>query len=187
MIASLLLAAGLAFGVRDIIYDLIVVPLSYLIWQIGGLLRSVAQLVQWGILVIVLSLVLVWQLIPELKRPTRRGSKVLLTAGQIETMALGLLKARSSNYFKWQLAHRLGRVSRRLDEHTGRSHDAGTPSPSVMEYLAAGLNLSFVDFPARRHLFHHPVATALDTDPVEVIGYLEAQWFLNGDNHADRL
>jgi len=187
LIASVLLSAALAFVARDLVRDLIVVPLSFLIWQLGELLKGVAQLVQWGILVVALALVLAWQLVPELKRPSRKTSGGRMAGGEVETMALGLLRAHASNYFKWQLAHRLGRVSRRLDELAGRNHDGAAPSTSVLEFLAAGLNHSFVDFPSRRHMFDRPTATPLDADPDQVITYLESRWFMNGKNHAESL
>ena len=186
-IVALLLSAALAFIARDLAYDLIVLPFSYVGWQLTLLFRAVSEIVWWTALVVFLGLLIAWQLVPELKpagrRPTGHGPAV----GQVAAVALWLKRSRTSNYFKWQLAHRLGRVSKRLDELVGRNGDSGAAGSSVAGYLAAGLEHSFVDFPSSRHLFRRPAVTALDVDLGEVVGYLESRTIKGQDHNADSL
>lgn len=187
LIASVLLSAAMALVARDLVRDFLILPLAYFIWQLRGLLGSVAQLVQWGILVVILALVMAWQLVPDPKRRPRELSAAHRAVGPAETLALAILRARSSNYFKWQLAHRLGCLSRRSEELAGRNSDTAAPGPHIAGYLAAGLMHSFVDFPSRRHVLGRPTGTPLDVDPGEVVVFLESQSLMNGENHADSL
>ena len=184
--AVVLLSATLTYVAQGAVRDFVILPLSFLLWQLQGLLGMVAQLVQWGIMAAALTLILAWQLVPELKRPHRAARGIRRARGQVETTALSLLNARSGNYFKWQLANRLGHVSRRLDEMQGRETGDHRPAPEVASYLAAGLDNTFVDFPPRR-LFGHPATTALDAEPTVVVDYLESRAFPNEAQHADSL
>ena len=107
LIAAVLSAAALAYLGRDVVHDLVVVPVAYLLWQLSGLMAGVAQLVQWGILVVVMALVMAWQLVPRL---APRGHRVVGRTpreGPVHATAVSLWRGRSSNYFRWQLAHRL--------------------------------------------------------------------------------
>jgi hypothetical protein len=84
-----------------------------------------------------------------------------------------MAKARRGNYFKWQVANRLGRIVRRLGDFSGGSVPA-SPDDTVEKYLDAGLNYSFVDFPTPRHRLIPAPKTPLDADPQRVVDYLES-------------
>jgi len=185
--ASVVLSVALAFAVRDVVYQVVVLPLSYVIWQLGVMFGAIPELIRWIALVVIFGLVLAWQLVPDLKPASRRPGARRSARGQVDLLALWLLRSRSSNYFKWQLAHRLGRVSQSLDGLAGRDSVASPPGPGVAEYLAAGLNNSFVDFPTRRHLLARSRTTALDVDPGAVVDYLESQTLVDRGNHAENL
>ena len=87
--------------------------------------------------------------------------------------AICLWRARSSNYFRWQLAHRLGRAASQLGEVPGDGLEPGSLSASIAQYLDAGLNHSFVDYSAPRFPFASPAAGPLGLAPEEVLRYLE--------------
>jgi hypothetical protein len=187
LMLSIVLAAVLAFAAKDLVYGMVVLPLSYTTWQFGILFRAVPQLVWWTAVVVTVALVLGWQLVPEIRPAATSGVRPPRLVGEVEEVARWLGRSRRSTYFRWQLAHRLGRVSRKLVEIGGRGSDAGPPSARVEAYIAAGMNSSFVDFPAPRHPLARPRPTPLDVDPGEVVDYLESQSLMNRGNHADRL
>ena len=187
LLAALVLSAILALALRPLIYELLVVPLSYLAWQVDLLIDTVPELIRWTILVVVLALFLAWQLMQDFRRSSRLPLKEPRSTGQVQSLSTWLLRARSSNYFKWQLAYRLGRVSRRLADLARRGIDDLTPSSDVADFLAAGLSRSFVDFPAPRNPFKRRAMTALDIDPARVVQFLESQIPTQGGDHADRL
>lgn len=184
LIASLVLSAGLAYAARDLIFALVVVPISYVAWQLGVLLRAVPELVWWFLLVVIVALAIAWQLVPELKPTSGRRVRRLEVGGQVESVALWLVRARTSSYFKWQVAHRLGRVSRQMEEFVERRSEDPKPNRTAADFLAAGLNRSFVDFPTRRNPLRGPVATPLDADPGAVVAYLESRFALDPKDHG---
>jgi hypothetical protein len=186
-IVALLLSIALAFVARDLAYDLIVLPLSYLGWQLALLFHAVSEIVWWTALVVLIALLIAWQLVPELKPAAGRPGGHRPAGGQVAAVALWLVRSRTSNYFKWQLANRLGRVSKRLDELVGRHADSEANGTAVAGYLAAGLEHSFVDFPSSPRLFRRPAVTALDVDLRQVVGYLESRTFKGQDDNADSL
>lgn len=179
LLTLILLSVGVALATRDAVRDVVVLPLAYLLWRLRALLAGVAQLVQWAVLVSALTLVMAWQLVPRLKRPSRSAPRARGTTGPVEEAAIGVLNARSGHYFRWQLAHRLGVAARRLAEISA-GDAAGPPSSPVSEYLAAGVDHSFVEFSSRPHSFSRRTRTALDIDPGDVLAYLEAQCLPEG-------
>jgi hypothetical protein len=169
--ASLLLA----FVVRDLARDVLITPVAYLLWEARTIYFAVPQLMKWFILVLLLCVAVLWQLVPEIKRSDLGPLPAYPVHGQVESLAGWIAQARRGNYFKWQLANRLGRISQRLGELSGGRNGDLAPASEVQAYLSAGINDSFVDFPNPRRLFHHGRRTALDTDPTRVVDYLESQ------------
>jgi hypothetical protein len=171
----LLLSLLLAFLVRDLARDLLITPLAYLAWQIGLLYWAVPQLVKWAAAVLLLCIVVFWQLIPDFRSSNDRTARHRASRGQVEALAVWIHRARSSTYFKWQLANRLGHIADKLQDSLGRRGRARAPVASVEEYLAAGLQHSFVDFPMPRHPFQRRAPTPLDLPPEEAVAYIESQ------------
>lgn len=187
LVLSIVLSAILAFVARDLVYHVLVLPLSYAIWQLGVLFRAVPQLLWWTAVVVTIALVLGWQLVPDIKPGARGGVQPLPPVGEVEVVARWVQRSRRSTYFRWQVAHRLGRISQKLMELSGRKPEVGSPNTRVDSYLAAGMNNSFVDFPTPRRLLERPKVTPLDADPREVVDYLELQAHMDRGNHADRI
>ena len=174
-VGVLLASLFLAFLVRDLARDFLIIPLAYLAWQVGLLYAAVPQLVKWAVAVLVLCIIVIWQLIPDFRPADTTSARRALPPGQVETLALWIHRARSSNYFKWQLANRLGRLAGRLEALAGRRGRQRPRVASVEEYLAAGVQHSFVDFPVPRHRFQHRLPTPLDLPPLDAIEYIESQ------------
>jgi hypothetical protein len=179
---SILIASvTLAFVLRDVAYQLIVVPLAYVLWLAGVYYSAVPQLVIWGLLTLFLFLGVTWKLVPDVATSPRRQIHRPLLEGQVESLAVCLLRGRNSNYFKWQVANRLARLARRVSEGFMQPEGTEAPAESVQQYLAAGLNQSFVDFPAPRSRFRRRTSTPLDLDPNDVVDYLESRMELSRD------
>jgi energy-coupling factor transporter transmembrane protein EcfT len=178
----LVISLVLAFFLREVVYGALIVPLAYLFYLGKYYYTAIPQLILWIFLLLLLLVFVAWNFIPEV-RPAARKARVRKPAeGQVEALTLWIHKARKGNYFKWQLANRLGRISRRINELSGQRASPG--GEAVEKYLDAGLNHSFVDFPTSRNRFQPPVATALDLDPKDVVDYLESQLELRSDRHS---
>ena len=119
----LLVSVALAFVLRDIAYQLIIVPLAYVFWLAGVYYSAVPQLLIWGLLILFLFVGVTWKLIPEVAASPRRQVQRPPAEGQVELLAIWLFRGRSSNYFKWQVANRLARLARRFSEGPGPAVD----------------------------------------------------------------
>jgi hypothetical protein len=177
----LIMSVFLAFVLRDVAYRLIVVPLAYIVWLAGVCYSTMPQLLIWALLILFLLVGVTWKLIPEVATSPRRQIQLPTVEGQVESLALCLVRGRRSNYFKWQVANRLARLARRLSEGLIRPEDLHTPAESLQHYFAAGLNQSFVDFPPPPSRFRRRTPTPLDLDLNHVVEYLESGMELSRD------
>lgn len=177
-------SAILAYLLRDVIYDLVVVPLAFTLWLLELVYLAIPQLVKWVALIVLLLLGVVWRLMPDLPAPAKPRSPRRLIEGRVESLAGGIHRSRTSNYFKWQVANRLGRLARHISETPAFSETGEGGSESIRAYLAAGVHQSFVDFPTPRSPFARRLPTPLDVDPEEIVGYLESRMELSHDGHT---
>lgn len=180
LVVGIVLTAWLAYVARDAVHEFIIVPVAYGVWQIRALLLGVAQLLQWGLLVVAMTLIMVWQLIPRLSRHEPARPRTHFRDGPVDSTALALLRARGSNYFRWQLAHRLGRVATYLENASGGNSLPESRPLAVARYLDAGLSRSFVDYASPRRLFGRPKPGDLDLDSQEVVHHLETRLSVGG-------
>ena len=175
----------MAFPLQDMIRKTVIVPLAYLWWALGVLYQSFPQIVVWILLIVLIFFILLGSLSTDSRRTRREEPKVKPSLGQVEGLAEGLVKMRRGTYYKWQIAHRLGRLARdfliqRGDRASTRDHSPLTghdwhPSESVDSYLDTGLRSSFADFPKHRLWFVRPEPTPLDIEVDEVVEFLETQ------------
>ncbi len=174
----------LAFFLRDVVYQMVVVPLAYVIWIVQFYYSSIPQWVLWTVLLTLLFLAVLWSLIPEVTPAVRHEPAHKAPEGQVEALAVWIRKSRAGNYFKWQLANRLARIARGLDESAGLGGRFPSAEVTVERYLDAGLNYSFVDFPSPRNRFQSAPKTPLDADPNQVADYLESQMEKTSDQRG---
>lgn len=179
--AVLVTLLALAYVLREAIYQLVILPLAYVLWLAELYYLAIPQAIKWILLILLLFVGIVWKLIPDFARAPGRPAPRRSFEGPIESLALGIHRSRESNYFKWQLANRLARLARRVSGDSGWVEHASSMNDSVRQYLVAGLNQSFVDFPGPRYRFQRRMPTPLDTDPHEAVSYLESQMELSGD------
>ena len=184
VVGMLIISLTLAFFLRDIVHDAVIVPLAYLLWLGKIYYMAIPQSFLWVLLLIILFVIVALNFIPEAQpsKPKERMRKP--PEGQVEALAVWIHKARKGNYFKWQLANRLGRIALGLNEIPEQQARAGSKTEAVEKYLDAGLNHSFVDFPAPRNRFQHPAPTPLDLDPKDAVEYLESQMEMRSDRHS---
>jgi energy-coupling factor transporter transmembrane protein EcfT len=184
MAVILVITLALSFFMRDLVYDMVIVPLAYLFWLVKYYYTAIPQLFLWIVFLIVLFVTVAWNFIPQ-ARPSRRKEHFHRPPdGQVETLAAWIRNSRKGNYFKWQLANRLGRISRKLKEISRQRQDSEPGREAVENYFDAGLNKSFVDFTTPRSRFDQPASTPLDLDPKDAVDFLESQMELKSDRYS---
>ena len=183
--SALVIVLVLAFALQDVIRKSIIIPLAYLFWILVIYYRAFPQVIFWAVLVISVLLLLFGSLSSTntVRRPVERKLRPL--KGPVESLAISLEKASGGIYIKWALAHRLGKLARDLLIQRGDRDSTKMigplsgrdwhPSQPVDEYLEAGLNGSFSDYPNPKWPFQKPQPTPLDLNVNEAVDFLEKQ------------
>ncbi|MBN1305193.1 MAG: hypothetical protein JXA13_12225 [Anaerolineales bacterium] len=181
----ILAAALLAFLLQDLIESFLLKPLSYVWFALTILYRLIAQLVLWGITLLVVAWLAFSSLYGRFRWKRSPASGHNFRRGQVQAMVENLGKLKQGRYYQWMVANRLGNLARSLlrlregqDAFPAGSQLSGrgwAPPASVVNYLDAGLNNSFADFSERRCFFSPQVKTPLDADVWQVVDYLEKQ------------
>ena len=178
------IAALLAFPLRGIVNELIVVPIAYIFWLLGLLYLSTHQVIWWiGILLVVL-IILGKSLLPDIKPSRRLVTHTRRQRGKVESLAASLQKSNKGIYFKWLVANRLGKLTHDILLQRGNGKPRSVfapltgeglePTPEMQQYLEKGLHGSFAEFPnTGNRYFVPPSKTSLDHDVAEVIEFLE--------------
>jgi hypothetical protein len=186
-VAGLIVIAGLlAFSLRDVVNQLILVPIAYLLWLLKLLYLSMNQTVWWFAAVFVALVIIGQSLIPEIKPTRRMISLVKHERGNVESLALGLQRSKTGIYFKWLVANRLGKLAYQilLQREHGKPRSIFAPLTSegweapteIQAYLEKGLHGSFAEYPnSRWGSFAKPEKTPLDHNVADVIEFLEAK------------
>lgn len=185
MAVLLVIAALLAFPLRDAIHETIVIPMAFLFWELSLLYHSLSQVVWWGVAVAVVFLMIAISLLPKFESTRKDESKSKPKRGQVEDLAIWLGRAKSGVYFKWLIANRLGKLAYQILLHreAGRPRSVfapllGTdwePSKELQTYLETGLHGSFSDFPTPKRSLTAPPKTPLDYEVKEAVEFLESQ------------
>jgi hypothetical protein len=154
-LAGLAIVAALmiALILRDVVEQVIIRPLIYLIWIVSVYYRYIPQPVLWIVLVLVLIYLSLGRLAGRLEPPAHQPNKSVFVRGAVDELALRIERKEGGIYFKWQIARTLGQIALEMQElrqHT-RSKKLQfndlTARPQVRNYLDSGLNTSFSDYP----------------------------------------
>ena len=186
ILAGVLIIAGLiAFPLRDTIYETVVIPAAYIVWNLGLLYRSLAQATWWWIILFIIFFMLVFSLVPRSQFRRRAVEKPKPMQGQVENLAISLRKAEQGIYFKWLVANRLGKLAYQILLHreSGRPRsvfapllgNGWEPSKDLQKYLEIGLHGSFADFPMAKRPLRTPQKTPLDLNISEAVDFIESQ------------
>lgn len=190
--AAVLLAALLAFRLSGVVYAMLVLPVSYLLWLLKLLYLAMPGNIWWSVLVLALLFLFVSSLAPDALRLQGKETFRQPAMGGVETLSLWMEKSRNGIYYKWLVANRLGKIAHRLLEGRGAgdkrlasdglSGPGWTPPPRVHAYLETGLLGSFADYPRGSNPLARSAPTPLDTDIAEVVEFIESKM----DNRAER-
>jgi hypothetical protein len=185
MIGILIIAILLAFPLRGAVYEVIIIPLAFVLWALGLAYHSVPQALWWiGVLLIVLVI-----LSRSLASPSRTRARMPLKTkpivGKVESLSVWMKKSERGTYFKWLVANRLGKIAYAIlsQRETGKQRSffdplTGSdwnPNVDVHSYLEAGLHGSFTNYPRSNKLFSRSAPTPLDLDVKEAVEFLESQ------------
>jgi hypothetical protein len=177
-------ALFLAFFLRDVVEQLVIVPLIYFWWLLGLYYSTFPQFVLWVVLILAVLFSAGTSLMPRIRYGTAFKPTLKPPRGQIEGLVEWLEKSqRGGSYYKWLVANRLGKTAREIlaqregqpiSKKFGRLDGQGwSPPQKIDNYLESGLNGSFADFPRPRWFWETPRPTPLDAEPKQVVEYLE--------------
>ena len=182
---ALFIAGLLAFPLREMIYETIVIPAAFIAWNLNLLYRSYPQWIWWFAVIFVVFIMIVFSLAPRPQARGRREEKSKPTQGPVEGLAVGLLRAEQGMYFKWVVANRLGKLAYNILRHreSGKPRSVfapllGTdwePSKDLQSYLETGLHGSFADYPNVSRFSGAQQQTPLDINVAEAVDFLESQ------------
>lgn len=185
LIGALLIAGLLAFPLREMIYETIVIPAAFIAWNLNLLYRSYPQWIWWFAVIFVVFIMIVFSLAPRPQARGRREEKPKPSQGAVEGLAVGLLRAEQGMYFKWVVANRLGKLAYNILRHreSGRPRSVFAPllgvdwepSKDLQSYLETGLHGSFADYPHARRFPGAKQKTPLDINVAEAVEFLESQ------------
>jgi len=180
-----LIAVLLAFPLRDMIHETIVVPTAYLLWTLGLYYRSLSQGIWWIILVALVLWIFGKSLTPQLHPLGKPLAKPKEPRGRVEDLARWLGRSSHGTYFKWLIANRLGKLAYQILLQRGNEKPRSVFEPltgpdwhstaDLQNYLQAGLHRSFADFPNPRRFLAPPAKTPLDLDINKAVDFLESQ------------
>jgi hypothetical protein len=185
LIGVLIIAGLLAFPLRQMIYESVVIPAAFIVWNLNLLYRSFSQGVWWAAIFIIVLFMLLFSLIPQPRFRRQQEIKRKPPVGQVEDLAASLGKAERGIYFKWLVANRLGKLAYQILLHreSGRPRSVFAPlvgadwepRKELQTYLETGLHGSFADYPQVKRAFGTPPKTPLDLDIAEAVEFLESQ------------
>ncbi len=180
---GLVLLLGLAYFLRDAIYEVVIIPIAYIGYLLHYYYSLIPQLFVWTILLVILFGAAMINFIPDELSIRRTESRRRANHSPVETLAMAMARAGKGTYFKWQIANRLGGIQRGLQALSGEAKPVEPINERAEKYLYAGLNTSFVDYHPRTDPYQPYRPTPLDLDPQEVVEYLEKQMETHLDRH----
>lgn len=182
----LVIAALLAFPLREVVYLLVVIPLAYLAWILKLFYLSVSQGLWWILVVAIILFMIGRSLLPDIQFGRKSVLYQKTQRGNVEALAVALAKRSRGIYFKWLVANRLGKLAYQilLLHEQGKTRSVFAPltavgweaRPEIQEYLEKGLRGSFAEYPNPGWgTFAQPAKTPLDQDVKEVVEFLESR------------
>ena len=181
-----LAALVIAILLRDVVEQVVVRPILYLLWILSLIYRFIPQPVLWLLVVLGMAYLVLIRLAGNIKLTGRGLRSANPVYGPVDELARRIERKDGGIYFKWQIAHILGQIAADLQEL--RLHNRSrkleleqtdTP-PQVLRYIEAGLYTSFSDYPIPGWLPlllnnqpARPTPFDLELDPV--IEFLESE------------
>ncbi|MBN1992236.1 MAG: hypothetical protein JW953_06000 [Anaerolineae bacterium] len=183
LLAILLLAGLLTLVMRDLMRENLVAPLLYLAWVAGLIWASIPQAAIWALFLLTTLVIALRSLIKKGPILRHRNPPATKPEERIESWLKLIRRTRQEDYFKWQLAQRLHKLTLETLAHDERttlqemrqrlSQNQLDAPPEVLAYLEAGMT-SFSHFLEAQPRWRLKKQTSpLDLDPERVIQFLE--------------
>jgi hypothetical protein len=174
---GIILAFILAIPLRGLVWELLIVPAAHFWWQLLQFYHALPQEAYWFTLLFVFLYIATGTFSGGKPKPELEHVKRAQARGEIEQLALCIEQGKGGVYFRWRVARTLGEIAISiLEMRSNRSErlrrlkgPGWEPTPEVLQYLEAGLNESFANYPRKTG------KTPFDIDTNEVITYLENQ------------
>lgn len=145
---------------------------SYLVWSLNVFGRIIPPQGVWIGLLILIVYIAVGSFYGKSLRMEDAPEAPTPARGPVEAMTEWIEEKDRGVFFKWRIAHLLGKVHEAHSRNT--SGRVGTPPKEIEEFFDAGLKQSYMDFPTPG-MFRKYEPTALDADLESVLEYLEDQ------------
>ena len=87
--AVIIIAALLAFPLRETIYDAVVIPAAFIAWQLGLMYRSFSQVIWWWLAILITFILLIFSLVPRFKPAPKEMPKPKPRLGRWRTWQSG--------------------------------------------------------------------------------------------------
>lgn len=149
--AAGVLIALLAYFLRDIVNEKIVIPLSYLWWRLELYYHSIEEETWLVLAVAVISIIAYAGIAGEESPAGEAGEKNKFPVqGPVEELTAWLTRSQSRSYYRWLLANRLARLARLyLQQRGGSGSFEGSlessgwePPEEIRTYLKFGMRRS---------------------------------------------
>ncbi len=129
LIVALMIAALLAFPLRETIYEIVVIPAAYIAWNLNLVYQTFSQGIWWWVIAFIVFFMIAFSLMPQPQLRPRSGPKPKPPQGQVESLSVWLRRAESGVYFKWLVANRLGKLAYQILLHreSGRPRSVFAP------------------------------------------------------------
>lgn len=191
IISVLIVVAALAFLLRGVVQDWIIIPLARFFWLVKGYYGAFSQDVYWVVALVIAAVIAILGLrLPDWERPPQHeGWKPL--PGSVREMNFWLQRSKDGVFPKWHIAHLLGELALDiLDRRGARPKNTpmltgphSTPPVDVKNYLDAALTTNYTDYPKPKRFGPLP-PTPFDQDLEPVIEYLESLLENENDNNS---
>ena len=187
IIGSIVVAAGLAFIMRDIVRSFILPPILYIIWILRIVHGTLPQIFWWGLFLFLLLIIAARSLTRRADPKLQNDIKNVERESRLEKWTRWIEQTKKVGYFRWFLAHELSILT--IDVLT--SQDRLTTEqvlsrlmqnkydlpPDMLEYIQNGLDVrkSFTQGEFEKRLFVFKKSSPLDIDPETIIEFLERE------------
>lgn len=188
---TVLLVAVLMAALRDFVREVVVVPLSYLLWFVELILKSIPQFVSWALLLAIVMLLVIRSLRAEPQPAPKPRAVGARSAGTVEAWLRRIRLRARGQYSRERFAQHLGslvltvlayreRLTPRDIQRRLENGDLAIP-PEIRAYLEAEMRpalprrVGLTTRLMRRLGLDAAHTSALDRDLEEVVQFLEDQ------------
>lgn len=186
-IGFIIIAAVLALLLRDLVRSILVPPVLYAFWMARIVYQTLPQLFWWGLVMLILLLIAARSLTLRSNSTKSTESAHRTRESRLDMWTKWIDQTRKGGYFRWYLAHELGRLylsvlasRERLtnDQALTRlvNKKTGLP-PDVQAYVETGLDArqSFTFGDLGGKLPFRSKSSPLDLELEEIIEILESK------------